>query len=776
MYEGGVSFIVFSDDWARHPSSSQHIFRIISQKNRVLWVNTIGLRRPRLDSFTLRRGLEKISSWLSPVKRVSDNLYVVDLPSIPFIAGSFLATLSARFSSFFINSLAKRLEIERPIIWASVPNAADYIDFLDYSLDYSYLIYYPTDDYAHWPGADAERIKGLDRILSLRSDLILPVSSELAKRYPSYKTHILQHGVDFNHFSRDFSLEDEPAELKGIRHPRVCFFGLIYEKIDLDLVEYLARKRQDISFVLIGPRAGNVDLSSLNRCENVYLLGSRNYRDLPRYLFFMDAFILPYLKDEFISKSSPLKLKESLAVGRPVLAVRIPDLVEHSRGLNEGLYLYDDKEDALCLIDRVLDVASYVPRLAERLREYVRPYSWECVVDNIFELIDNIPRVNVIRTVSREEKITRSCLGPYLSWCNVFKNSYNMQPVIIHLRDSLERECGFPFVLQRSLLPGRLKLVGLPYLDCILDYAFLHGQIRKIESSSSEEGFCYSSAVIAALLRMLLRLKYKWCLESVEIRSAVPLLVDEVSLFEKVDRKVFFALKLKETADLQWKEFSPKVRNLIRKAERYPLSVVRMKKEGLDAFYRVYFETMRRHASPPHSKDFFRTLFDEFEDQASTFVVFYDKANDFHQDSRGGGYHCETNRERKEDSRKNTAKAIAAGLTIVDDLGVWVPWAGSLLEYKHTSANMLLYWEMIKYGIERGAMYFNFGRSDRLSGTYQFKKQWGGQEYSLLWYYYPKGSCFERGAFAVQLAQSLWRLLPDRIIESIGPFLISRLS
>src|SRR5262249_15336025 len=87
-----VSFLVFSDDWGRHPSSCQHLFRQLLPRYRTFWVNTIGMRRPRFDLATLRRDLEKLLHWTrrSPVHAaLPDNLHVSNPRMWPWFSTSF---------------------------------------------------------------------------------------------------------------------------------------------------------------------------------------------------------------------------------------------------------------------------------------------------------------------------------------------------------------------------------------------------------------------------------------------------------------------------------------------------------------------------------------------------------------------------------------------------------------------------------------------------------------------------------------------------------------
>ena len=109
--------------------------------------------------------------------------------------------------------------------------------------------------------------------------------------------------------------------------PRIGFFGLLYEKIDYELLAKVAKTFPHKSLVLIGP----IDYcpESIKALPNVHLLGPKPYSELPQWLAGLDVLLLPYVMDEMIRQSNPLKLRECLATGKPTVSVEVPEAREH---------------------------------------------------------------------------------------------------------------------------------------------------------------------------------------------------------------------------------------------------------------------------------------------------------------------------------------------------------------------------------------------------------------------------------------------------------------
>jgi FemAB-related protein (PEP-CTERM system-associated) len=200
-------------------------------------------------------------------------------------------------------------------------------------------------------------------------------------------------------------------------------------------------------------------------------------------------------------------------------------------------------------------------------------------------------------------------------------------------------------------------------------------------------------------------------------------------------------LDLAKTADAQWKDFTTRIRNHIRKADKSHFSVD-MGHHLVDEFYAVYSHNMRDLAFPVFSKKYFSSILSNFKDQANIIIV----------------------RKRKPIGCMFT---FASGDTFVDYV------ASTLRGYNKYCPNYLLYWTAIKLAIQNGHQYFDFGRSQYGSGTFQFKKQWGAQN-NLLYYHYPylrtdTVPSIKNEAEKLKMVLYAWKNLPLSITNFIGP-------
>ena len=118
----------------------------------------------------------------------------------------------------------------------------------------------------------------------------------------------------------------EPADQAAIPHPRLGFFGVIDERMDIDLVAAVADLRPDWHLVMIGPVV-KIDPATLPQRANIHWLGGKSYSDLPRYLSGWDAGLMPFALNESTRFISPTKTPEFLAAGVPVVSTPITDVV-----------------------------------------------------------------------------------------------------------------------------------------------------------------------------------------------------------------------------------------------------------------------------------------------------------------------------------------------------------------------------------------------------------------------------------------------------------------
>ncbi len=316
-----LPIVVFADDWGRHPSSCQHLIRRLRQHYPVLWVNTIGTRQVRADSFTFRRGLEKIKSWGQGLTRVTDQMWVLDVPMLPNQANRWIRKINGFIVTHRIQQTLKRLHLGKPIVLTTLP----YVVWLVSRLARQALVYYCTDDYSHWPSADKQTLQEADSQIRKEANLTLAASKLLLKPQPKKsQCYYFPHGVDFEHFRSTQEVETPPDSVSSLPEPRIGFFGLIYEKLDFELLTRVSQRFSHGSLVMVGPVTHcPEEFSSL---PNVHFLGQKPYEELPQYLAGLDVLLLPYLDDPMIRQSGPLKLRECLASGKPTVSIDVPEV------------------------------------------------------------------------------------------------------------------------------------------------------------------------------------------------------------------------------------------------------------------------------------------------------------------------------------------------------------------------------------------------------------------------------------------------------------------
>jgi glycosyltransferase involved in cell wall biosynthesis len=322
--------VVFADDWGRHPSSCQHLVRRLLGTRRILWVNTIGTRVVRANAFTARRVVEKLKSWRQGLKQISESFWVYDVPMLPVSGSRTLQAVNRRWVRNRLKATAQRIGIEWPVVLSTLP----YVHWMIEGLPRHGLVYYCTDDYSHWPDADRDALVEADRVMTRNADVVLAVSQALVDSHASAaRCEYFPHGVDVEHFARAREANIEiPAELAALSKPRIGFFGLIYEKLDFRLLSTVAERFASASVAMIGP----VDYCDerFRDLANVHFLGRQPYSQLPNWIAGLDVLMMPYVRDEMIEQSCPLKLRECLASGKPTVSVDVPGvrkLVPHVR-------------------------------------------------------------------------------------------------------------------------------------------------------------------------------------------------------------------------------------------------------------------------------------------------------------------------------------------------------------------------------------------------------------------------------------------------------------
>jgi glycosyltransferase involved in cell wall biosynthesis len=218
----------------------------------------------------------------------------------------------------------RSLHFERPINWVFNPAAG----ILAGALGEDLLIYYCVDEYTAFSGVATSSLLELEEQLLRRADLVIVSADRLYKSKARHnsRTVLVRHGVDYNHFRKALAPETEvPAEIRGLPRPIIGYFGLMAaDWIDIDLMVHVAKHFSFGSMVLLGKVT--TDVERLRALPNVHLLGRKEFSTLPSYSKGFDVAILPFPISEVTLNANPLKVREYLAAGLPVVSTKIPEV------------------------------------------------------------------------------------------------------------------------------------------------------------------------------------------------------------------------------------------------------------------------------------------------------------------------------------------------------------------------------------------------------------------------------------------------------------------
>lgn len=338
-----VRLIVFSDDWGRHPSSCQHLIGRLMARYPVLWVNTIGTRRPRLSREDFGKAFGRLRTWLSPrAQGVQDrrpaNLTVVSPLMYPGFRRRWQRRLNASMMARCVNrSLGRREDGERRVVITTIPTTADLVGRLDADA----WVYYAVDDFSVWPGLDSAVLDAMERELASCVHAAAAVSVTIQRRLSTMgcRSLLLTHGIEPDFWANVTDAQrqtqarwlaaairpgDDPAERD--RWPVLLFWGVVDRRLDTSLCIRLADEVGRL--VLVGPQQAPDD--ALSRHPRIHLTGPRPLPSLPALAAIADVLVMPYADLPVTRAIQPLKLKEYLATGRPAVVRDLPATREWS--------------------------------------------------------------------------------------------------------------------------------------------------------------------------------------------------------------------------------------------------------------------------------------------------------------------------------------------------------------------------------------------------------------------------------------------------------------
>jgi glycosyltransferase involved in cell wall biosynthesis len=375
-----LTVVVFGDDWGRHVSSMQHLFRPLLERATILWVNGIGHREPGLSDFG--RALAKARTMVTtqPKDRAKSQGPAPREVISPKVLPWHLSPVVSRFNRWSLtrdirHAIARHARGDVVLVTGSPPSAS-----VVGRLGERASIYFCMDDFLEIPGTSPRMIAACERMLLSRVDAVVATAARLVetKRCASGRGYYLPQGVNFEHFATP---QPVPPEMLGLPRPIVGFAGGIGTAVDAATVRAIAASNASGSVVLVGPLTLPRDAVS---APNVHLLGPRPYTALPAYVQAFDAGIIPYVENDWTRAVDPLKLLEYLAAGIPVVASPLPE-VEKYRHLVRLARLGDEFVAAT-----MEAIGGTTAEAREHGRRVAEANTWERRGERFLEILDEV--------------------------------------------------------------------------------------------------------------------------------------------------------------------------------------------------------------------------------------------------------------------------------------------------------------------------------------------------------------------------------------------------
>jgi glycosyltransferase involved in cell wall biosynthesis len=306
----------------------QQMMSRIARKHRVLYIDHV-YPIAHQEIFQL---LNNLSLLKNRVKQINENLIrfsLVEFSSDAFgsnLNPSGMSELNRWVKTIFINAILKELNIEQPVIWTCLPNSRAMVENIPHRL----VCYDCVDDFASfswWP--PETKIEEIGLIEA--ADIVFATAISLFKRCQAHNvsTYLIPNAADYEHFS---SPSDPKSDLiRAFPKPIIGYIGAFYEWIDVQLLLKIAQAHPEWSLVIIGPIHG-IDTALFSSCPNIYIMGPRDYSDLPNYLGGFDVCMIPFIQNELTLNTNPIKMYEYLAAGKPVVSTDLPE-VSHYAGV-----------------------------------------------------------------------------------------------------------------------------------------------------------------------------------------------------------------------------------------------------------------------------------------------------------------------------------------------------------------------------------------------------------------------------------------------------------
>ncbi len=360
------------EDWWYHNRGhiDMQLMRRFARYGTTLYVNSIVMQKPKLSqgSKFVQKFTRKAKSVITGLKKSHTGFWAYSPFSLPVHHIGWLRPVNEIILRGQLWLAAKKLGLSGPIVWVACPAACDTAINMKKGL----LVYQRTDRYEEYPNVDYDTIRKYDLKLKASADLTLFVSSSLYEEERTQCTNafFLDHGVDYDMFAMAEQNPYKPEDMADIPKPIIGFFGAIDDHTsDISFLEKVIDLLPQMSFVFVG--SASSDCSGLLSKNNVRMLGQKPYEQIPHYGKCFDVAIMPWRQSRWIQACNPIKLKEYLALGKPMVSTPFAELQKYRDVVYEAR---TPREFAECIKHALTEDSA--DRIAARKKKVMHA-SWE---------------------------------------------------------------------------------------------------------------------------------------------------------------------------------------------------------------------------------------------------------------------------------------------------------------------------------------------------------------------------------------------------------------
>lgn len=354
-------------------TNKQHTARCFARSGyRVLYVDSLGLRRPCFDRRDAFRIVRRLCRSFRPLIRVEHNIWRMSPIQIPLHGVSALGRVNLALLLLYARLAIRLLRFDAPIVWTYTPTIHNLIARLPRCL----TVYHSVDDLRASPGVDAELIESGERHLAELADMTFTTSQRIQERLSAIfrRCRYFPNVCDYDLFRSSRDPLSQPADIRHVPRPRAIFVGALSAyKVDFELIRNAVLRFPTLHWMLLGQVGeGQPGTSfSLGDLDNVHLVGPCRSEELPAYLAHADVAVLPAPVNAYTESMFPLKFFEYLSAGKQVVATNLPALREFA----DLCFLAKNRDEFVDLVGKV--VFEGLSREQPRIDAVCRELTWE---------------------------------------------------------------------------------------------------------------------------------------------------------------------------------------------------------------------------------------------------------------------------------------------------------------------------------------------------------------------------------------------------------------